>query len=142
MKVETPTGAVTPGYELLAAVLSDAFDQAAHGKGKDRHADNLPFERQPMQTIAALVGGGFLLGQAIKKAQESRRLPYERARAELLGAINYLAGAVIHEDRIAAAQREGVPVERRHCSGRNARCTDPALCIFGCNSAPLSGERA
>ncbi|MGQ3289060.1 hypothetical protein [Sphingopyxis sp.] len=106
MKIEAPTGAVTPGYEKLAAVLSDAFDQAAHGKGRDRHADGLPFDAQPMQTIAALVGDSFLLGQAIKKAQESRRLPYARARAELLGAINYLAGAVIYLDATPALDGE------------------------------------
>src|SRR5690606_34521011 len=85
------------------AVLSDAFDQAAHGKGKDRHAVNLPFDQQPMQKLTDLYGQGFPLGQVAKKCQESMRLPYERARAELLGAIVYAAGAVIALDRQAAA---------------------------------------
>lgn len=88
----------TLGYETLYDVLSDAYDQASKGKGKDRHAQDLPFDRQPMQQVAQLVGIGFPLGQAIKKVQEAQRLPYERARAELLGAINYIAGAIIYLD--------------------------------------------
>ena len=49
-----------------------------------------------MTTINAMLGSvdGFLY-QAIKKTVESKRLPKDRAVAELLGAINYLAGAVI-----------------------------------------------
>jgi hypothetical protein len=35
------------------------------------------------------------LGQAIKKILESQRLPKGAAIHELLGAINYLAGAII-----------------------------------------------
>lgn len=88
-----------PGYEALAAVLHQAYDQAASGKGHERHAQALPFDQQPMQKLVDLYGQGFALGQAAKKSQESMRLPYERARAELLGGINYLAGAVIALDR-------------------------------------------
>lgn len=84
-----------PGYESLARVLARAFDQAAAGKGKERHANALPFDQQPMQTIAAAHGVGFLTGQAAKKSQEALGLPHDRKVAELLGAINYLAGAVI-----------------------------------------------
>ena len=94
----------TEGYGTLAAVLLDAFTQASAGKGKERHACALPFDQQPMQKLADLYGPGFVLGQAAKKSQESQRLPYERARAELLGAIVYTAGAIIALDR--AHQRE------------------------------------
>jgi len=83
------------GYSSLACVLGRAFDQAANGKGKERHAGELPFDQQPMQTLCGLYGVGFALGQAAKKTQEAQRLPRDRAVAELLGAINYLAGAVI-----------------------------------------------
>jgi hypothetical protein len=83
------------GYYSLANVLGRAFDQASGGKGKERHATSLPFDQQPMQTLAGMYGPGFLLGQAAKKSQESQRLPEGRDVAELLGAINYLAGAVI-----------------------------------------------
>lgn len=84
------------GYESLAAVLIRAHAQAAEGKGAQRHAQGQPFDQQPMQQLIRLYGVGFALGQAAKKAQEAQRLPtVERQVAELLGAINYLAGAVI-----------------------------------------------
>ena len=85
-----------PGYERLAGVLIRAYAQAAEGKGAERHAQGQPFHAQPMQQLIQLYGVGFALGQAAKKAQEAPRLPtVERQVAELLGAINYLAGAVI-----------------------------------------------
>ena len=93
-----------PGYDSLADVLQRAYDQAANGKGKDRHAgDGVAFENQPMATINREQGSidGYLY-QARKKAIEARRLPHGRAQAELLGAINYLAGAVIALDTWAA----------------------------------------
>jgi hypothetical protein len=93
-----------PDYTKLASVLKAAYDQAARGKGKERHAsDGQPFELQPMSAINQVLGSidGFLY-QAAKKAQEARRLPYGRAQAELLGAINYLAGAVIALDTWAS----------------------------------------
>lgn len=92
------------GYEKLAEVLQRAFDQAANGKGKDRHAsDGVAFHDQPMSSINRTLGSidGFLY-QANKKALEAKRLPPGRAQAELLGAINYLAGAVIALDSWAA----------------------------------------
>ena len=88
-----------PGYESLRSVLLRAYDQAARTKGAERHANNLPFHEQPMQTIAAAHGVGFLFGQAAKKAQEAQGMHDrgETAKAihEMLGAINYLAGAII-----------------------------------------------
>ena len=90
---------VQPGYESLAAVLHRALDQAQCGKGAERHATGLPFDQQPMQSISKLVGSADgLVYQAIKKAQESQRLPEGRDIAELLGAINYLAGAIIYKE--------------------------------------------
>lgn len=88
-----------PGYESLADVLQRAFNQAARGKGKERHAKDQPFHEQVMQVGAQHFGTGSLLFQAFKKAEESQRLPHDRAMAELLGAIVYLAGAVIAEER-------------------------------------------
>lgn len=85
------------GYDKLFGVLVRAFEQASAGKGKERHAsDGISFEDQPISAINRTLGSvdGFLY-QAGKKAAESRRLPPGRAQAELLGAINYLAGAVI-----------------------------------------------
>lgn len=94
------------GYDSLADVLSRAFDQAAGGKGHERHAVDKPFDEQPMQGIQDLVGSGFALGQAIKKIQESQRLPAGRDVAELLGAINYIAGAVIHIEALGRGDND------------------------------------
>ncbi len=83
-------------YNSLADVLQEAIDQASKGKGIERHAKfREPFEEQKICEIARRVGVGYDLGQAIKKSMESVRLPYPRNINELLGAINYLAGAVI-----------------------------------------------
>lgn len=92
-----PVQFVAPtGYAALADVLTRALEQASAGKGAQRHAQGQAFEQQPMQQLIKLYGVGFALGQAAKKAQEAQRLPtVERQVAELLGAINYLAGAVI-----------------------------------------------
>jgi hypothetical protein len=83
------------GYDNLRRVMSLAVDQAATGKGKERHANGKTFDRQPSAEIGRMVGLGYPLGQAMKKAQEAMRLPKDRAKAELLGAINYLAVAHI-----------------------------------------------
>lgn len=83
-------------YSSLNLVLERAYDQAAYGKGRDRHAQGQPFEEQPMQLLCQLYGPGFALGQAAKKMQEAQRLELEPAVKELLGAINYIAGAIIH----------------------------------------------
>lgn len=87
-----------PDYSTLRTILDAAFNHAATGKGKERHARDLPFEEQPLLTTTRLVGPGFPLGQAIKKAGEAagmiERGEMSAAEAECLGAINYLAGAV------------------------------------------------
>lgn len=95
-----------PGYEQLAAVLRQAFDQAARGKGSDRHAGGQPFHLQPMQSISQLLDtDGGMAFQAIKKIHEARGLPTrERRVAELLGAINYIAGMVIFEESQGPAE--------------------------------------
>lgn len=84
------------GYESLSDVLDRAYLQAAVGKGHARHANGKPFHRQPLQDLVRLHGLGFATGQAGKKASEALGLPTKEAQvAELLGAIVYLAGAVI-----------------------------------------------
>ena len=88
-----------PGYEPLVNVLVRAYNQAARGKGHERHANGEPFDTQVMQDMARRFGVGALLGQAFKKSEESQRMPVDRAINELLGAINYLAGAVIALER-------------------------------------------
>jgi hypothetical protein len=60
-----------------------------------RHGNGLSFMDQPALTITRAVGLGFPLGQAMKKIQESQRMDTDAAKRELLGAINYLAAAVL-----------------------------------------------
>jgi hypothetical protein len=89
-------------YNSLHNVLNRAYLQASEGKGKERHAGGQPFEDQPMQTISGLVGSpDGLAFQAIKKIGESQSFEETPRRvAELLGAINYVAGLIIYlEDR-------------------------------------------
>lgn len=88
------------GYEELLQILIDAYNQAAIGKGKERHASpNIPFTSQQICEGARKFGVGYPLGQANKKIEESIRLVeikgVEAAVHELLGAINYLAAAII-----------------------------------------------
>lgn len=109
-----------PGYERLADVLHRAYQQAAVGKGKERHAQGEPFHEQVMQTGAQRFGVGALLFQAFKKSEESQRLPVDRGVAELLGAINYLAGAVI------AREAQSVDAEQaRRSIPADAQFTNP-----------------
>ena len=88
---------VPEGYESLGLALGEAVAQASRGKGADRHAEKgEPFSDQLIMSIPKRLGPGgecFCLGQAAKKIFESRRLAPAPARAELLGAINYLAAA-------------------------------------------------
>ena len=89
-----------PGYETLRKVLDDAYDQAARGKGVQRHGQGgLPFDKQPMQHLIADHGLGFATGQAAKKSGEALGMGRDAARRELLGAIVYLAGAIVWMDR-------------------------------------------
>lgn len=87
--------AVTDKYDGLRRIFDLAYLQASMGKGAERHGQGLPFEDQPMMGIGRMVGVGFCLGQAIKKAQEASRMQPDAAKRELLGAINYLAGAYL-----------------------------------------------
>ena len=95
-----------PGYTSLAAVLDEALSQAQDGKGYVRHACGERFEDQKIVQLGEWMGGSttFCVGQASKKALESTRLDDEAAVRELLGAINYLAAAVIVIRRRSSAE--------------------------------------
>lgn len=88
-----------PDYDSVMSVLMDAFQQLSVGKGKDRHGHGLNFEDQDMLQIMEGVGINFALGQAMKKILEGRRLKMDKAREEFLGAIIYMAGAVVWLDQ-------------------------------------------
>jgi len=96
-----------PGYESLANVLARAYQQSSVGKGNIRHAQRgEPFVDQVIMDGAKRFGTGALIFQAYKKAEESQRLDPERGVNELLGAIVYLAAAVL--DRERRAQNDAV----------------------------------
>lgn len=86
-------------YSPLMDTLKLAYAQSASGKGSERHANGKPFLEQPIMEIGRMVGPGYQIGQAMKKGQEAMgmlaRGQHDRARAELLGAINYLAAAYL-----------------------------------------------
>ena len=84
-------------YASLRATLDDAITQASTGKGHERHDNGRPFEEQDICEINRKLGSpDFVLGQALKKTIESKRLERDAAVRELLGAINYLAAAIIY----------------------------------------------
>ena len=86
---------IPEGYEALAQVLKEALEQASIGKGKERHANDDAFKDQLMVYMANQIGIAGPVFQVVKKAVESCRLPYPANVKELLGAINYAAGAII-----------------------------------------------
>ena len=91
-----PSDDLSTRYASLAAVLNRALEQAARGKGMERHATTEPFERQPIvQTGQWLNSTHPYIGQVVKKAFESARLPPEHAIQEWLGIIVNAAAAVI-----------------------------------------------
>ena len=104
---------VLPGYLSLFGVLCEALGQAQHGKGAERHnlGGTTPFERQRMQQISELIGSVHgMTYQACKKITEGVALPtLDRQIAELLGAINYLAGMVIFLRKQAAKNEPELP---------------------------------
>lgn len=95
-------------YSALEGVLQRDYAQLATGKGAERHSRLRPFEEQPMLVISSLLEtNAGLLYQAMKKIQESQNLPKDRAVSELLGAINYLAGAVMFLEGERAVDAHG-----------------------------------
>lgn len=94
-----------PGYESLADVLLAAYEQAAVGKGAERHANDLPFHEQPMQQESDALGtDAGLHFQVRKKLREGSQFKeLERWEREALGAINYIVGMVVWRRRQAGA---------------------------------------
>lgn len=88
-----------PGYEHLSRILHDAYQQSATGKGRERHANDKPFDKQPIMEIARMVGVGGHAYQIAKKTQEAVGMAnkgrIEAAVAEFRGAIIYSAAAIL-----------------------------------------------
>jgi hypothetical protein len=98
-------------YKELEIILRAAYNQAAFGKGKARHArPGTAWIKQPILWIQETnIGIGFALGQVVKSGAMLGGIPslgagaafiasgMRRAAAkELLGAIVYLAAAAAH----------------------------------------------
>lgn len=106
---------IHPGYRDLLDVLISSYEQAATGKGKQRHAkDGQAFKDQPIFTITNTLGIGFPMGQAMKKISEAHGM-YEggsltsmptSAIMELRGAIVYCAASILY-----IMQQEGMQQE-------------------------------
>ncbi len=96
-----------PNRERREGVYQMALDQAQSGKGVQQHGKNFndgseapkPFTEQAIFTITKMVGGGFCIGQAIKKISEAM-VKFDRGEKdacvrELLGAMVYAASTLI-----------------------------------------------
>ena len=83
-------------YADFKRVLDLALEQASSGKGAERHGGKKPFMDQPMMEISRMLNSpAGCMYQAMKKTQEASRMQPDAAKRELLGAINYLAGAYL-----------------------------------------------
>lgn len=100
--IKSNGGSIEEDYACLKDVLNAAYKQASEGKGAERHACSRAFDEQPMQLISELLDSDAGMAfQAIKKIQEARRMDsFERYERELLGAINYIAGMIIHKKKL------------------------------------------
>ena len=83
-------------YSTLHTVLQLAYDRASKGKGKERHANNQPFDQQVMARANRATNGGFSYGQIMKKIEEIPNLKSDSERVnEMLDIIVYAAGYVL-----------------------------------------------
>lgn len=95
------------GFEELHEILAEAYKQATHGKGQQRHGQTRPFNEQTIMRETELTGStGFVSGQARKKILEAMRLRPRQARHEVLGAIIYAAAAGIWYRRLEDVEND------------------------------------
>jgi hypothetical protein len=76
---------IRPGYEDLDRILALALEQAANGKGKERHGrKGETWDKQPIIRHQRAYGIGGVLFQAAKKMEEAMEMDdTRRARFEL-----------------------------------------------------------
>lgn len=87
-------------YLPLLRTFLGALEQAAYGKGRERHANDRPFTEQPILTMARMLDSDAgLAQQVIKKTIEARSLPSKTARInELRGTLVYAAAMILFEE--------------------------------------------
>lgn len=92
-------------YLPLLRTFLGALEQAAYGKGRVRHANDLPFIEQPILTMAHMLNSDAgLAQQVIKKTIEARTLPTKKARVnELRGTLVYAAAMILFEEMYGRA---------------------------------------
>lgn len=92
-------------YLPLLRTFLGALEQAAYGKGRERHANDLPFTEQPILTMARMLDSDAgLAQQVIKKTIEARTLPSKTARInELRGTLVYAAAMILFEEMYGRA---------------------------------------
>lgn len=107
-------------YLPLLRTFLGALEQAAYGKGRERHANDLPFVEQPILTMAHMLDSDAgLAQQVIKKTIEARTLPTKQARInELRGTLVYAAAMILFEEmhgtpdaKPSSTSRSVVPVK-------------------------------
>lgn len=107
-------------YLPLLRTFLGALEQAAYGKGRERHANDLPFVEQPTLTTAHMLDSDAgLAQQVIKKTIEARTLPTKAARiSELRGTLVYAAAMILFEEmhgkpdaKPSSTSRSVVPVK-------------------------------
>lgn len=107
-------------YLPLLRTFLGALEQAAYGKGRARHANDLPFTEQPILTMAHMLDSDAgLAQQVIKKTVEARSLPTKQARInELRGTLVYAAAMILFEEmygkpdaKPSSTSRSVVPVK-------------------------------
>jgi hypothetical protein len=88
-----------------------ALSQAQDGKGKERHANDLPFDKQIICTATREEGHGFTRGQIRKKIEEVKRLPTVDAQIrEMLSIIVYAAADImVMQDGMVYDRNEDKP---------------------------------
>lgn len=94
------TGKDRDDYLPLLRTFLGALEQAAYGKGRVRHANDLPFIEQPILTMAHMLNSDAgLAQQVIKRTIEARTLPTKAARiSELRGTLVYAAAMILFEE--------------------------------------------
>mgnify|MGYP005965246437 CR=1 FL=1 len=92
-------------YLPLLRTFLGALEQAAYGKGRERHANDLPFVEQPILAVARMLNSDAgLAQQVIKKTNEARGLPTKHARIkELRGTLVYAAAMILFEEMYGRA---------------------------------------
>lgn len=127
-------------WPLVECAL-ETLRQVTRGKGRERHQRGRDFVDQPILVIPALLGGevglGGLLYQAMKKCEESVKMPTDRRVAELRGAVIYTLAAIMHEGRqptIESAQ----PVEFGHGRDKSVIVVNDVVRLIECHDRPQS----